>query len=377
MRQQTVSQRLKPTGRDPWACHSSYKLLTGASGGPARFFVDLSLADAIFEPLAARQLVQAEQARESAVFNDTLQEASLAYYDLVGAQGQLAVAQQNLNDARDLQKMTDAFVEAGKGPQADSNRVRVEVSNREQDFVRAEGEAKIAAVELARILQLDPQTELYGLEYRLVPVEFVSEMEPLSGLIAQAQIFRPEIAEQQARLEASRDRVRAERWRPLIPHINLGISSGGFGGGLNDELSQLDGRADFDVLAVWQLQNLGLGTQAARRERSSQFRQAMLESFRIGDLVTAEVSTAYHRVGVQRKRMTLAEENVQQAIESYRKNITRIRGLEGLPLEALQAVQALAAARRTNLAALVGYNQAQIQLLRAIGQSIGAGVVSE
>ena len=74
--------------------------LAGGSGGPARLQVDLSLADAIFKPLAACQLVQAAAARKTATFNDTLLQASLAYIDLVEAQGQLAVAEQKPGQRR-------------------------------------------------------------------------------------------------------------------------------------------------------------------------------------------------------------------------------------------------------------------------------------
>ncbi len=44
----------------------------GGSGGPARLFVDLSLSDAMFEPLAAQQRVRAVSAARFSTFNDVL-----------------------------------------------------------------------------------------------------------------------------------------------------------------------------------------------------------------------------------------------------------------------------------------------------------------
>jgi len=229
--------------------------LGGGGGGPARLFVDLSLTDAIFQPLAARQLVSAAEASHVTTFNNTLLEATLAYYNLVAAQGRLANARLNLANAEEVLRLTETFVNVGKGSRADISRTRVEASNRQQELVRADLSIHIASAELARILQLDPEklgaeTLLVALEDKHVPVELVSESCSLPELIAQGLFTRSEMAETQALLEASRQLARAERWRPFIPNIYTGISSGGFGGGVNDTLTQLDGRSDFDILAV-------------------------------------------------------------------------------------------------------------------------------
>lgn len=227
-----------------------------------------------------------------------------------------------------------------------------------------------SAAELARLLQLDPETTLFALEDKPVPVELIREFTPLAELVAQGINSRPEIAEYQALLEANRNLLQTERFRPFIPSLHVGVSAGGFGGGVNDSLSQLDGRSDVDVLAVWELENLGFGTRAARQERSSQFRQTLLASLRIRDQIATEVTQAYHQVHAQRRQIVLAESNIKEAWESYEQNMARIRGLEGLPVEVLQAVQALAQARDTHLNTIVAYNQAQLRLLRAIGRSI-------
>ena len=345
--------------------------LTGGAGGPARLMVDLSLTDAIFSPLAARQVVQAEQARETVEFNDTLRDAADAYYQLVGAQGQLAMAQLNLEDARKFEKLTDSFVAAGKGSQADTSRARVETSRRKQAIIRAETAAKIAGVELARILRLGSETELVVFEDKPAAVEFVSEQESLSALVAHAHMFRPELAEHQAELELNRERLRAEYWRPLLPSVHVGASAGGFGGGVNDDLNQLDGRSDFDLLAVWQLKNLGFGARATQREQRSRFRQSAFANSRIRDVVAADVAKAFHEMHAQRKQLNLAETNVELSQDSHRKNVARIRGLEGLPLEALNALQALTSSREDYIAAVIRYNRAQVRLLHAIGRQIG------
>lgn len=345
--------------------------LAGGSGGPARLFVDLSLADAIFEPLVARQTANAEQWSQAATYNDTLQSASLAYFELVRGQGQLVYARQNLKHAQELVSLTESFVSSGKGSRADSALARTEESTRRQLVVQARLAMQIASAELARILRLDPETTLFALEERLIPLEYIDPAVSLSDHIGAGLHQRPEISEAQFRLDARSQRVRAEQFRPFIPHLSVGASAGGFGGGVNDDLKNLKGRSDFDIAAVWQLKNLGFGTQAAIATSESQYSSAYYRLERLRDMITTEIIQEYHAVAAQRERIGLAETNVKEALESLNQNKARIRGLEGLPLEALQSVQAVAQANAAFLDSVVDFNQAQVRLLRATGRALG------
>jgi outer membrane protein TolC len=358
------------------AITSSQPPLAGGSGGPARLALDLSLTDTIFAPLAECQLYHASRSKYNAIFNNTLLEASLAYYDLVKAQGDLAIAKKNLANAEELFKLTEGFVKAGKGSRADVSRAAVEVSKRKQVIVKAELSMKMASTNLVRILQINPeeigtQTILVALEDQLLPVSLIQETTPLDELIVQGHTFRPELSEQASRMEASRIRARAEHWRPFLPNLHMGASGGGFGGGVNDSLNGLDGRGDFDLLAVWQVENLGLGTRARRRQMNSLYHQSVITTNRTYDAVSADISNAWNTVHAQRRQIELAEENIKRASESYDQNIARIRGLAGLPLEGLQALSAVAEARQTYLVAIISYNQAQLNLLRSIGRPPG------
>ncbi|MFQ5733897.1 MAG: TolC family protein, partial [Planctomycetaceae bacterium] len=347
------------------------------SGGPARMFVDMSLADAIFAPRAARQLLVARQAGQIATFNDTLLAASLAYTELVRAQDARALADKNLKLANKLLKLTESFEKSGKGTKADVARVEVEVARRRQDIVQADLAIRVASAELARLLRIDMENagsavRLAAKDTSLLAVDLVSPGVPLKDLIARAVASRPEIGEADAKMFAARANSNAEMWRPLIPNLHFGVSSGAFGGGLNDDLSQLDGRADIDILAVWQVRNLGLGTAAARRRAESRLRQANLNRGLTRDRVVADVATAYAQVQAAGEQMKIAATRVERAEDSYRKNEARIRSLQGLPLEALQSVTAVIEARRGRLAAAAAYNRAQLRLLRAAGRAISA-----
>jgi outer membrane protein TolC len=345
--------------------------IAGGSGGPARLFVDLSLTDALYQPLVARQVMTAEQFRQSATFNDILLEAAVAYYDLILATGRAEnLRAQDIPLAEDLLLQTQSFVSGGKGSQADVTRIQTELTQRQQLLVEAEADVHVAAAELARILQLDPETSLFALEDRPVAVDIVEPTMPVSQLVATGLETRPELGERYARLEAGESALESERWRPFLPNLSIGASAGAFGGGVGDSVNGLDGRSDFDIAAVWEVRNLGFGHVARQDQQRSRYQQALYQYHATRDQVVMEITQSYHQAQSQRKQIKLAESRIKDAFTTYELSKAGLRGLVGLPLEALQAVQAVADARQNLLEAVVGYNQSQFRLMRAIGGPI-------
>jgi outer membrane protein TolC len=351
--------------------------LNGGSGGPPRMFVDFSLADAIFQPLSARRSLGAEQARKNRVFNDTMLKASLGYYDLVRAQSQLAIAQTNLSEANNLAQITNAFVQSGKGTTADDNRVAVVVNNRRQDLVTAKSELQIASARLATILQLDssklnPELGLVALDAEPIPLNLTGVDFDLATTIQQAQNIRCEIAEANSRTLSAQADLQAEQWRPWLPNLYLGYSGGLFGGGQGGDLPNLDGRSDLDVVVSWQVKNLGFGTRARQDSTRSQMYQRKYESQQIKDQIAEQVTSTYQRVHEFRAKVGILNESIEQAGNGLAINLAAIKGLEGLPLEAINSLDQLATSRTDYLDAVTDYNQWQVRLLRAAGQSLSA-----
>lgn len=349
--------------------------LNGGSGGPPRMFVDFSIADAIFRPLAARRMLGAEQARNNRVFNDTMLKASLAYYELVAAQAQMAAGQTNLDDATRLQTLTEAFVEAGKGTGADSSRIAVIVNNRRRELAIAQADAKVASARLATILQLDPQKldpqqGLIALDGAAVPMPLIDLNLNLNSLINQAQALRCEIAEANAKTYSTNARYMAEQWRPFLPNLYLGYSGGAFGGGPGSDYDGLDGRSDLDLVVSWQVKNLGFGNRARQDAGRSRIYQQKFDTERLRDQIAEQVTTTYQRVLQHQSLVDYANANVAEAGQGLEKILEAIKGLEGMPLAAVSSLDQLATARQEYVTAVTAYNQWQIRLLRAAGQSL-------
>jgi outer membrane protein TolC len=85
------------------------------------------------------------------------------------------------------------------------------------------------------------------------------------------------------------------------------------------------------------------------------------------DQVAREVVEAYSQVQSRKGQMATARMGIEAAVASQQQNIDRIEQAKGLPIEALQSLQALAQARREYLRTVIDYNVAQFTLYRALG----------
>jgi len=120
---------------------------------------------------------------------------------------------------------------------------------------------------------------------------------------------------------------------------------------------------------VWGVRNLGFGESAVRRREAAQTRKAKVRLQMVRDSVAEQVTVAFLQAREGRRQVELAMQNVAESLDSLYLNMSRIRGAEGLPIEALQAIQAAATARDTYLDAVGEFNRSQFLLLRAVGRA--------
>ena len=189
----------------------------------------------------------------------------------------------------------------------------------------------------------------------------------MQSLVAQGLTSRPEVRESRALVCEAVSRLERERFAPLMPSVLLGVSQGGFGAGRDGDISRFDDRFDADAVAWWELRNLGQGEVAARKEMRSRLEQARWREVSMLDQIAREVVEAHTQIEARRKQLEIGQSAVLVARSSYEKNLDRIQNAQGLPLEALQSIQALAQAEREYLRVVTDYNLAQFSLQRATG----------
>ena len=358
--------------------HGSFML----GGAPYAVF---ALSDAIFAPLAARQILNARESTMQTARNDSLLAVAVAYFNVQQARGLLAGAEDVARRSENLVQRAQQLLPSGVIPELEVVRARTQAARSRQAIQSAYENWRVASADLARVLRLDSSAVMAPLEPPHLRVTIVASDGPVDDLIRLGLRNRPELATQQALVQATLAQLRQERLRPLIPSILLrgastpvtGTLAGGlFGGGTNGDLSNFDARSDFDIQVLWQLQNLGLGNRALVQQRVAANQLALSELFRTEDMVAAQVAQAHAQAQSAAARMSDAETEVRDAIESADKNLqglgqTKAAGntliLVIRPQEAVAAVQALSQAYADFYAAVADYDRAQFRLYHALG----------
>ena len=362
---------------------SRSSLLLGA--GPQ---ATIALADAIFAPLAARQIARATEADAQATRNDTTLAVAVAYFNVQQARGEVAGAVAALTRADALVTRVEKLA-PDLAPEVEIDRAATEAARRRQAVEAAYERWQVASADLTRLLRLQPGTLVEPAEEPSLVLTLTDVTTPIEELIALGLTYRPELASSQAVVQAALERVKQERRRPFYPTLAArgvgsntpGLAGGYFGGGVNDDVQNFGSRFSLDLQAVWEFQNLGFGNRALVREREADRRRALLELLRTQDTVAAEVAQAHAQATRAARRLNAAVQGVTSATATVEKNLKGLGQTKRLgeqlvlvfrPQEAVAAVAALDQAYRDFYSAVADQNRAQFRLYRALGHPADA-----
>lgn len=360
--------------------------------------INTSLADAWFQPRAARYNVANRRFLATATRNEVFLEVSTTYLALMAAECRLAIIRQTEKDFEEVVRLTKAEAETGAGRDADARRAEADLLKLYYEEQQAQQEVAVAAADLAQLLNLDPSTRLVTGDIPLQVVQFIDPKEPLPRLLEIAQSNHPAILAASANVRARQVHVRLATTRPLIPILVAGFSAGNFGGGTvattdgtvynphtgNSNLApsfkatgghsvpkfgKIAGRVDVDVLALWTLQNMGFGNLAHIRQRRAELGQAQAQRLHVINRVREQVSVAYNTSARQFQAIAIQRRRVQEATQGFQRDLERSYGRAAVrAIEVLDNAKRLREGRERLLDAVIGFDRAQFQLFVALGQ---------
>jgi outer membrane protein TolC len=350
------------------------------------FTAVVAATDAIFAPLAARQVVRAREADVLTARNDALLRVAEAYFNVQQARGRLAGSHEAVEKGRALDKQIQELAK-DLVPPIESNRVRAQLAQLRQAEASASEDWRVASAALTRELRLAPTAVIAPLEPAHLQVTLFSPQLPVDDLIPVGLMGRPELASQQALVQATLIRLRQEKLRPLIPSLVLlgdatPAAPGGYlmgGAFLSDARGQANPttyRNDPSVQLLWEFRNLGLGNRALVNQRRAEMERTLLDLYRIQDMVAEEITTAHAQLQSAAQRLREATTEVQQAQVSYQGNVKGLTetyrfgdrfALVVRPQEAVAALQELLASYDDYFRSIGDYNRAQFRLYRALG----------
>lgn len=131
----------------------------------------------------------------------------------------------------------------------------------------------------------------------------------------------------------------------------------------------MTGRSEFDVLAVWSFQNLGVGNQARVRAANSGVGTAIAGYDLIANQIRREVAEALADARAAVTQIKTVELSLAAAEEGFKLEMERIKQGQGRPIEVLDSFRQLLEARQEMLRAVIAFDIAQFRLFVAVGRN--------
>lgn len=335
----------------------------------AALTAQMVLGDAIYNSLAAKQLVKASDQALETQRQDSTVSAAQGYFDLAKAQALVGVVRQAQATSQDYQQQLHAGVAAGIAFRGDELRVQSQTEHYAITLRQALEQQRVAAANLAQLLHLDSRVELIPQETELVPLTLFATNTPLDRLIGQALALRPELKQSQAFISAARAGKNGAVYGPLIPSVGAQAFGGGLGGGPDGGPSNFGAEGDYFVGLSWKIGPGGLFDPGRVNASKARLAAAHLSDSRLKDIIISQVVSSLARVQSLAGQIELAKHNLTTATETLRLTRERKQFGVGVVLEDIQAQQDLNQARSDFVTALAEYNKAQYGLSRAAGNS--------
>lgn len=350
-------------------------------GAAADLYVNLT--DAIFEPLAARQMLAARTWDVQSAKNDALQITADAYFDVHESRGLYAGRLYTMERGRALVDLIEKQ-SADLLPRIEIDRAKNLVADIEQRATSARQHWRVRSANLTQVLRLDPRAVVDPMEPDHLQITLIDPDRPLDDLMRIALVNRPELGSRRAEVEAAELRVRREKMRPRLPIIMIDgfqsagmlIQAGFFALGPNSSMNQGVGRADVSLQAIWQLEGFGIGNLARIKAQRGEESRAIIALRDTQDGVVADVTRAVARLQSAAARVSQADRALRTgstAFEGTLEGLTQTKRFGDVLVPVMRGQEAVYSLRLLDLAfeeyyrTVAEYNRAQFALYRAVG----------
>jgi outer membrane protein TolC len=316
-----------------------------------------------YDLVASKRRLEASAQQQQAVEQESTRRAAVQYYDLVLAQAQVAVIRQAMDEAEELLRIERLKSTSGTGLPADELRAEAAVAAVQQDGLTAIKEFYNASIALTVTLHLDSTVMLVPRAGSMAQTTLVREDLPIEDMLVIALRYRPDLQAVRTLVSAAQADKGATLWGGLGPQVQAA--------GIVRPAPPAETVADTEyrqqTYAVTGGFNLSAQIFGRIKTATANAKLAGLDLDRQLDKVRAAVVSAHQASITAEKLIPLAAQEVASAEEALRLTQQNLRTGTGLTLDVLQAQDAAEKARLRRATAMVRYNQAQINLLAALG----------
>ena len=372
----------------------------------------LSPGQVIYDIVAAGKRLEATHEALWGLRQDVLRRAANQYYELLLSQARVHAARDSLAQTRELLRIARLRVEKGVGVPADELQAEARMAQRQQELVIEINRFHSASVDLASTLHLDPTVTLVPNQREIVQTVLVDAAIDVGELLSLAMDHRSELQEFRQLADAAGADTKSNWWKWLGPQFSLGYQIGGItghssrsdqgsgvpgnlvinpfsptgsfssnpganglikeailnaskrGAGRSDETFGFKSQQKASAGVGWRLSVSALGEQKTNQALE---RQASLAFHQTVDQIKAQVVRARQTGLAAEKLIGAARRQVSAAQEAVRLTEANLAAGMAVTLDVLVAEDSLAQARRQYADAVVRFNQAQVDLIAALG----------
>lgn len=333
----------------------------------------LTLGDAIYNSLAAKQLVKASDHALESQRQDAILQAAQGYFELVKGKVLVEVERQAIQVSQDYEQQLHEAVAAGIAFKGDELRVQSQTEHYRIALEQALEQERMAGVNLAQVLHLDSRVALTAQDDGLAPLVIFSTNVAMNSLVEQALRTRPELKQSEATMAAARETKNGAVYGPLIPSLGAQVYGGGLGGGPDSGHSTFAGEGDYSVGLSWRVGPGGLFDSGRVNASKARMAEARVLDSKLKDSIVSQVVAGLVRLNSTAAQIRLAERNLATATESLRLTRERKQFGVGIVLEDIQAQQTVTQARSDYVTAVAEHDKAQYGLSKAVGTVEAAG----
>ncbi|MFT5512046.1 MAG: outer membrane protein TolC [Bacteroidia bacterium] len=359
---------------------SVHQLWGSAMNGDGRFFTEVNrqnfwtgfglnaswnFGDAIFKEDAAELKTQAAVYTTEVEKNKALVEVVQTYYDFLTAQLHYNAYEALSLEADTIARQIEIQVQAGIRYTSDALLAKSNYNHLRVEMLKAKTRYNNKSASLVRILNLDPNVKLVGMDSVLIPIELVSS-ESLRTPLESAYTSRPELQSMDLTLQSIHIEKKTTTTGLWLPELRVGTYGSYFG----DVIQPLNPTSEVNVSLLWKIP-LGravYGGDLKRFEMRIQLQENKISQTK--SVVNEEVISSKLQITTAKEQLEIAKEGSELSGLALQQSMQRQQLGTVRPFEILQAQEIYIQSRLDYLNAVASFNKAQYAYYVAIGNNL-------
>lgn len=313
----------------------------------------------IFEARSRKNLKFAQRHNLEYTRSEVLLYTAQYYYELLRAKLNIEIYQKNYKERCVQLLQTENLMQAGLGTKFDVIRSKTELAQAKQNLLDALQEFRLSQARLANIMGIEITSSLMPVELEAQEYMLIDKEKTIEDLYNTACLSREDVKKIRSQIQALKEEKRmiytqfVPRPRIIAQEQWQGTAKVGMGPAIV-----------LGVYADWNLgQNMGAGTITQAKAKQAQIDKTIIDLEQSLRDIKESILKDYYESKISQDRIAISKEQVQYATQSVKLAELRLDAGEGILIDVIQAQTFKTKTRVELVNSIIRYNIAQVQML--------------